>query len=650
MDLSNHAIDDRAHTFWRANGKPHGTELEDWLKARPKSARALLQTMEEGPHRGPADLVRALLDNSPAAIHVKDSHGRYLLVNARFESLYKVSRDRLQDLSDDDFCRPDRAAAHRAIDRQVIATGRPVEVEEVMPDAEAPGEDRTYSSLIFPIAGSDESPYAVCGLCTDITERARARRCLVIQHAVTCALADAATSADGGAGILRAVCEALGWDVGLCWRLDPSANHLRCTEVWHTPGYPSEALERISRGMALARGVGLAGQVWKTGQPVWVNDIVLADGFPRAAAALLGGLHGACGFPVRDGDVLWGVIEFFSREARRPDPELVRVMMDVGSQFNQFTQRRQSQRAAHERDREFSLARAIQFELLPKRSPLWAGFTIGGVSCPAQETGGDYYDYVPLEDGSLGLVIGDASGHGIGAALVIAETRAYLRARAATDTDVGRTLTEVNRHLVGDMPEGHFVTLFLGRLDVRTRTLTYSSAGHVPGYVLDDRGDVREVLGSTNFPLGIDPTADYRRAPEVVLRPGEIVLLLTDGIVEAINAAGEQFGRERAVAAVQTCHRETPDGIVTALLRAVRAFSPVPQADDMTAVVLKVDAEPVPGCGRHESNGSGMGAGPRAQTAPSDSPRLTAEVGEGANGSVRAQPAGNTIPPETVLR
>jgi serine phosphatase RsbU (regulator of sigma subunit) len=462
----------------------------------------------------------------------------------------------------------------------------------VIPDAEAPGEDRTYSSLIFPIAGSDESPYAVCGLCTDVTERARARRCLVIQHAVTSALADAATSADGGAGILRAVCEALGWDVGLSWRVDPSVNRLRCSEVWHAPGYRAEALERMSRGMSLARGVGLPGQVWTTGQPVWVNDIVIADGFPRAAVALLDGLHGACGFPIRDGDVLWGVIEFFSREVRRPDPELIRVMMDVGSQFNQFTQRQQSQRAAHERDREFSLARAIQFGLLPKRSPLRAGFAIGGVSRPAQETGGDYYDYVPLSDGSLDLVIGDASGHGIGAALVIAQTRAYLRGRAAADTDVGRTLTEVNRHLAGDLPEGHFVTLFLGRLDVETRTLTYSSAGHVPGYVLDDCGAVRELLGSTNFPLGIDPELRYRLAPAVVLHPGDTVLLLTDGITEAVSEAGEQFGCERAVAAVRACHRDTPDGIVTTLLRAVRAFSPVPQADDMTAVVLKVDAEP----------------------------------------------------------
>jgi sigma-B regulation protein RsbU (phosphoserine phosphatase) len=285
-----------------------------------------------------------------------------------------------------------------------------------------------------------------------------------------------------------------------------------------------------------------------------------------------------------------GVMEFFSREVRRPDPELLQMMVGLSSQISQFIERRQAERALHERAGEFALARSIQLKLLPKAPPACDGFAIGGASLPAHETGGDYLDFIPLSDGSLGIAIGDASGHGIGAALVMAETRAFLRARATTDSDVGRILTLVNRQLCADLPADHFVTLLFACLNAQTRTLTYSSAGHWPGYVLDEHGQVRRLLESTSFPLGIDSAAEFPVAPPVDLQPGELVLFLTDGILEASSPDGQLFGVGRTLDAIRAYREDSPEGIVAVLLRTAQEFAPDAQVDDMTAVVLKIDA------------------------------------------------------------
>jgi PAS domain S-box-containing protein len=592
MDLADPAIEERPRTIPAPSGNPRGSEPpgdSGMARAELERSRALARQLREGAGPEFSHLFRALLDASRAAIHIKDTRGRYLLANGRFEALHGVSPGEVGDTTDDDLFPPDVAAARRTNHMQVIASGQAVQFEEVMPDAEEAGQDRTYSSLLFPIAGPDGAPYAICGISTDVTEQKSGQRCLGIQHAVTRALVESVTSTEAGSAVLQAVCQTLGWDVGLLWRVDPVANQLRCADAWHAPGLAAGALERMSRSVTISRGVGLAGRVWGTGKPVWVENTEVAGATARAAAALHDGLHWACGFPIRNGSEMRGVIEFISREVRRPDRDLTRVMSDIGGQINQFMEGKQVQRALLEREREFSLARAIQIGLLPKSPPTAAGFVIGGASHPAQETGGDYFDYMPAPDGSLGVAIGDASGHGIGAALVIAETRAYVRARAATDPDLGRILTLVNRHVAADVPEGNFVTLFLARLDAPTRTLTYTSAGHGPGYVLDDRGEVREVLGSTNIPVGLDPAIDYLVAPAVVLRPGEIVLLLTDGIQEASSPDGQRFGLDRVLATVRASRDDTPDGILKALFAAVRKFSPGPQADDMTAVIVKVD-------------------------------------------------------------
>jgi serine phosphatase RsbU (regulator of sigma subunit) len=263
------------------------------------------------------------------------------------------------------------------------------------------------------------------------------------------------------------------------------------------------------------------------------------------------------------------------------------MVTNLGSQIAQFIERREAERVVHARAEEFSLARTIQQGLLPKAPPVLPGLEIAGASHPTQETGGDYFDFIPLSDGEWGIAIGDASGHGIGAALLVAETRAYLRAFALTDTDPGQILDSVNQRLVEDITADHFVTLLLARLHPRTRSLVYSNAGHLPAYVLNGRGEVKLVLPSTGLPLGVGPTGAFPNGPAIRLEPGDLVFLLSDGIVEAGAGDGPLFGIGRTLEVVRAHRHEPPGEIIAALMHQVREWSQSAQPDDMTAIVLK---------------------------------------------------------------
>ena len=188
----------------------------------------------------------------------------------------------------------------------------------------------------------------------------------------------------------------------------------------------------------------------------------------------------------------------------------------------------------------------------------------------------------------LGVLVADASGHGIGAALLAVETCAYLRGVALTVSDVGSLLGLANLCFSNDPTSCHFVTAFLMRLDPGTRSLDYTSAGHLPGYVLDQRGQTRLILNSTGLPLGIMPMETYSSST-IHLEPGDLVLLITDGITEAASPGGQLFGMERTLQLVRQHQQQTPDEILTALFAAVRDYSNDNCVDDMTAVIIKVN-------------------------------------------------------------
>lgn len=255
-----------------------------------------------------------------------------------------------------------------------------------------------------------------------------------------------------------------------------------------------------------------------------------------------------------------------------------------------ITARRAAERALRAAEEEFGLARDIQQRLFPRRAPQVPGLDIAGKTYPAVQTGGDYYDFLTMPEGDVGLVVSDVSGHGMGPALIMAETRAYLRLAAHNRRDAGLVLTGANLVLAEDLEDGtQFVTSLLVRLVPSERVMAFANAGHTAGYVLGADGAVRLQLTRQGPPLGVMAETEYHESPPFPLDRGDILLLLTDGIEETESPAGEIFGTERLLSEVRA-HQHLPAGdILRAIWKAAEQFrAGQPQKDDWTLIVAKV--------------------------------------------------------------
>jgi PAS domain S-box-containing protein len=263
----------------------------------------------------------------------------------------------------------------------------------------------------------------------------------------------------------------------------------------------------------------------------------------------------------------------------------------VGSHID-ITDLRRIQEEVKENQFQLFAAQRIQEHLLPERPPALPGFDIAGASYPAEFVGGDYFDYIQMGDGTICVALGDVTGHGFASALLMASTHARLRTLALIHADLGEILALANTALFRETEQNRFVTLLLGNLNPQTRSFSYSSAGHPPGYVLDAFGDIKATLGSTAMPLGLMPDTVFPVIGPMVLEPGDIVLLLTDGVLEAQSPDDDDFGSERALEIVRKNRSQTAREIVESLYRAILEFSRTEnQRDDVTVVVIKVAAE-----------------------------------------------------------
>jgi len=246
-------------------------------------------------------------------------------------------------------------------------------------------------------------------------------------------------------------------------------------------------------------------------------------------------------------------------------------------------------RASLERDSKLRLARLVQQRMYPVSPPATCGFDVAGTAVPADETGGDYYDFLRLPGGGLALAVGDVSGHGFDAALHMVQARTMLRAIILTQSDPGAVLSQMNSLLVDELDDNRFITLVLARLDPQSRTLRYASAGHTTGYLLGSCGRLKAELRSTGVPLGLIAGATFESIAVSGLEDGDIVALFTDGIVESVDE-GAYYGPEGALRDLRRHRHEPAADIVDHVTRAAQAFARGPQTDDMTMVVCKVGA------------------------------------------------------------
>lgn len=253
-------------------------------------------------------------------------------------------------------------------------------------------------------------------------------------------------------------------------------------------------------------------------------------------------------------------------------------------------------------------AEAVQKNLLPRHQ-----LTFGDLECetyyrPFHIIGGDYYDFVPFDRGTVGIAIGDVSGKGIGAALMMANLQASLRARLLNQDTRPPAVIESVSHLLYESSLPHiYATLFYGEYDVEERVLTYVNAGHNPPLILRQEGDRARLirLESEGPPIGMFRDTIYE-GRSCLLQPGDVFIAYTDGITESSNPMQQFWGLERLEATLSKCIGKGPADIIEAVLTARDEFAgPIAPADDMTLVVASIDGDLVKGSLKVRNRGEG---------------------------------------------
>jgi sigma-B regulation protein RsbU (phosphoserine phosphatase) len=339
--------------------------------------------------------------------------------------------------------------------------------------------------------------------------------------------------------------------------------------------------------------------------------------------------RGHLGVAVEIGNAPAGMLMVNSRTARRFDQDEGQLLSLLASQLAQTIERERLQREAEARQRleqELDFARSIQARFLPPYCPLLPGYRMVAFYRAARQVGGDFYDFIILDDEEeprvresmavarretnlelwrtdnppykvgqpqptpkrrIGLVIADVTDKGVPAALFMVLSRTVLRTTASDGRPPVAVLEQANRRILNDTPSGLFVTCFYAILDTETHQLQFSNGGH--NYPLLYRAATGQVeqLQTLGLVLGVIPAPRFSEA-EVYLDPGDVLCLYTDGVTEAMNSRRQLFDEERLIEVLRHTHHLTPDVIIQRILDAVHGFTAgAPQQDDMTLVVLK---------------------------------------------------------------
>lgn len=239
-------------------------------------------------------------------------------------------------------------------------------------------------------------------------------------------------------------------------------------------------------------------------------------------------------------------------------------------------------------DREIAVARDVQIGTLPKHMPKIEGYGFAGAFEPTDQTGGDLYDFVQLDEHRLFLLMGDATGHGIGPALSATQVRAMLRVALRLESSLDDAFVHINDQLCDDLPDDRFVTGFFGLLDATQHKVSFHSGGQGPILHYHAASGDYDWHPATTFPLGYLPQTDLAAPLEIDLAPGDILGLISDGIYEYENEQGVQFGQQGVADVIDQTRDGDADAVVAEIMRAVRHHGgSVPQADDITIVLAR---------------------------------------------------------------
>ena len=328
------------------------------------------------------------------------------------------------------------------------------------------------------------------------------------------------------------------------------------------------------------------------------NSVLTSDAQhdPRFASGtmVLQGVRSVLAVPLGDSDKVFGIIYADSPIAEGRFTEdhlkLLTTLASVAA-IRVENARLVEARFQQERlERELQLASEIQQRFQPAAPPQIAGYELQGISFPCYEIGGDYYDFIRRADGRLVIALGDVSGKGTAAALLMSSLHAAIHAQTGSHDTLVDTVTAVNKYLAENIPPNRFVTLFFAELDPESGALSFLNAGHNPPLIVHAAGTV-EQLSSGGLPLGIKGDAEYREG-RTHLKHGDVLVIYSDGVTEAASPSGEEFGPTRLYEVVSRNVDASAAGIRDRIESALTKFSQGTQAaDDITLVIVKRQAE-----------------------------------------------------------
>ena len=379
--------------------------------------------------------------------------------------------------------------------------------------------------------------------------------------------------------IIRTLRQVVRFDAAAIYLVNPRTLAL---EQVADEGYP----EGADTAFGLRVGVGLVGWVAKTGEAVIVPDVRKDTRYVAARPETRSELAAPLLVEGR-------TIGVFNLESDLEDAfhdGHLELLTAFASHAAVAVERARLTRELLERrrlEKELAIARDIQLSFLPKSAPVISGYELAGAARPHAEVGGDYFDFIRVSDGRLGLAIADSSGKGIPAALLMAGFRMSLLAEIRNEFAIRAVMRKVNSLLHESIDRDKFVTAFYGVLDVKNRALVFSNAGHNPPLLLRKDGTL-EPLVEGGVALGVLPDAQYEERP-LALSPGDTLLLYTDGVSEAESPTGEQYGQSRLEQLLIRLQGRPAQQILDGVVEDVLAFAGARgQNDDLTLMVVRV--------------------------------------------------------------
>jgi sigma-B regulation protein RsbU (phosphoserine phosphatase) len=361
------------------------------------------------------------------------------------------------------------------------------------------------------------------------------------------------------------------------------------TNILQQAAASPSAVERFLRLHTVTPDEGLVGRVWQTGQSVCLDELSEAPELAKLRDSAFGS-GSIMAAALRYGDQDLGVLALANGPMGAPFSQgdfVVFKSIAEQSAFALYNAIIYSMANEKKRlDHDLEIARDIQRILLPSEAPAIDGFQISGINVPARQVSGDYFDYE-----RLGVAIADVSGKGVPASLIMAICRSVLRAEAARNPSPADVLRKVNRQLYPDIKEDMFISMAYLILDHQRNDITLARAGHDAPLLYQRRSEIVAPVKSPGMVVGIDSGSVFDRLTvdfAVSLERNDCLVLYTDGVTEALNTEGDEFGIDRLMQSVRSSAKDSAQAIVKKIIQDVRDFSgPAPQNDDMTLIAIR---------------------------------------------------------------